>query len=266
MLRRFIWVLVLLLGSPLVARAAFVNGVEHFDGTVKDTATWSEYKEYADTVGNNIVQSNQLSINTATGFHAEYRSRSVTVGVGGFVQVKTRLTAVSSEPGDSPHVFLALNAPYLPDREFDFSDRSASIENDDGLGYAWYFQGDGGGSASGSGFGLQPDTSLALNQTYVLRLDYLSPTTFQYRAFDANMNLLGSLTRVLPTYPEQLFITLGTEYANATFDDVTVPEPATALLPIGLMICGLTRRRRGPLQRRVMPHTHRRTRSRYASY
>lgn len=237
----FMWVLLLLLSSPLVARGAFVNGIEHFDGTVKDAATWSEYK---DGTGNLISQSNQLIINTATGFHAEYRSRSVTVGVGGFVQVKATLTGVSSEPGEAPRVFLALNAPYLPERSFEYSDRSASVENDNRLGYAWYREGDGGVSAGGSGFGLEPHTPLALNQTYILRLDYLSPTTFQYRAFDLNMNLLGSLTRVLPAYPEQLFITIGTEYANAVFDDVTIPEPSSALLLLSLVIGELTRHAR----------------------
>src|SRR5437867_3558514 len=141
MLRRITGGLSLLLASPLVARAAFVNNVEHFDGTVKDSATWSEYK---DGTGNLISQSDQLFINSANGFHAAYRALPATVGVGGFVQVKARLTGVSTDPGEQPDVFFALNSPPLADRSFEYSDRSVAVVSHHRQGYAFEYTGDGG--------------------------------------------------------------------------------------------------------------------------
>ena len=95
---------------------------------------------------------------------------------------------------------------------------------------------------------------IVLNQPYILRLDYLTATSLQYRFFDANMNQLCSRTRTLTGLPNMLYIALATQYADGVFDDVTIggnafaPEPHSfGLLALFGSMSTRLRRRRSPL-------------------
>ncbi|HEY7090271.1 MAG TPA: hypothetical protein VH518_19395 [Tepidisphaeraceae bacterium] len=89
------WVVVVLLfWASGTARAGFSGGVETFDGTVKDTATW---REQIVTAGN-ITQNNALQMN-AFGGRAEYTADGVSVGIGQSVRAEVTITA--ADPGTS---------------------------------------------------------------------------------------------------------------------------------------------------------------------
>ena len=65
------------------ASAAFVNGVESFDGTVKDTDTW--YEHMLNPGPSQITQNDNITL--AFG-GSEYVTKTMTVGVGQIVSVE----------------------------------------------------------------------------------------------------------------------------------------------------------------------------------
>jgi len=228
-----------------------VNNVEHFDGTVKDTANWSEY-EY--TPQDFVSQSDQILVSSANGDRAEYRGRYAVVGVGGFVQVTANMKGLSSEPGAIPELFLALTTPPFANQRFEYTDRPVSVDVNGSQPVAWEYHGDGGSGSTRTVAPLEPEITFFLNQPYILRLDYLTATSLQYRFFDANMNQLCSRTRTLTGLPNMLYIALATQYADGVFDDVTIggnafaPEPHSfGLLALFGSMSTRLRRRRSPL-------------------
>src|SRR5437773_2377401 len=84
-------ILLVLLSTAAVARAAFVDGVERFDGTVKDLTTWEQYP----ASGAGITQNNALSI-TLAGYR-DYTTRTTKVGIGQRVTAEVTVTT-PSEP------------------------------------------------------------------------------------------------------------------------------------------------------------------------
>src|SRR4051794_11195465 len=185
-----LWSFVKAIGSFLIsvaalssaAHAAFVNNVEHFDGTQKDLTTWADW-----SAGGSTSQSNQLFMFSMTG-RAEYRARYATVGVGGFVQVKARLNSISADGGQ---YFLALNTTPYDNVPVSASDRSVALEprslgSNLVAGSSWYGNGRGTG-ADGVYYALQPPLVFPTSQDFILRIDYLAPTSVQYSTFDTAM-------------------------------------------------------------------------------
>jgi len=72
----------LLLLISVTVQAAFVNGIESFDGSVKDTATWEEW--IMDGVYGSVTQNDALTIASC----ADYTTKAVTVGIGQAVSVE----------------------------------------------------------------------------------------------------------------------------------------------------------------------------------
>ena len=165
-----------------IARAAFVSGVETFDGTTKDTTTW----EYYDPLGV-IAQNGKLTVNATqapgTFEEADITTRSLRIGIGGFVQAD--VTVHSKVTTDSQHgvavypqVFLTNNSAgasdsilsdsaYLHVYENFFSTSTTSFI------FGGYFT---NRSNDATAFGPAPK----FDTTYQLRIDRLSATSVKF--------------------------------------------------------------------------------------
>src|SRR5438874_4102391 len=87
MTRRLLTTAIALCIAVSCARGAFVNGVERFDGTVKDLNTWEQYP----SGGTGITQNDALFISGASSY-SDYTTRSLKVGIGQRITAEIALT------------------------------------------------------------------------------------------------------------------------------------------------------------------------------
>jgi hypothetical protein len=227
------------------ARANFVNGVETFNGTVKDTTTWEAY----DPLGI-LTQNGKITINAIQ--HPEYfedadlTTRLLRIGVGGFVQADVTVHSkvvtpdASQSPADSAYLILTNNSAgtgdftlfdtyYLSNSENFFSFNSTSF-------FTGGYHSNGGGQ--GIGYGGTP----TFDVTYQLRIDRLSATSVKFTQNGS------SVTQTVPSNSAPLFVSLAASEVVADFDNIVVggnvvPEPAMGLSCVAITI-GVARRRR----------------------
>ena len=237
-------------------RGAFLDGVEPFDGTVKDTVTWEEYVQppLAGTTGPNaeIVQDDALTI---VGYseeymgYADYTTTSVQVGVGQAATVEVTINEV-----DSPSILNALF--YLTTNTGGTDCRSLYDSHYLGINFGAL----GGRLSSVYGYGdsqshgyssLSQFATIDVGTTYTYRIDRLTSDLARYSVLSDEGDELGSVTKDFSSLgvPDDLYLSLGAGGASVTFDNVTViPEPATVgLLMVGSLV-GFLRRVR-PVRR-----------------
>jgi hypothetical protein len=202
------------------AKAEFINNVETFDGTVKDTITWKEI--LLNPGPSRITQNDAVTFDGST----DYCTNTITVGVGQTVRVDvTDVTDLGSFGG------FALS----------LSEHNESIINPGNYlkMYCGYNSGPDNWSLIGQHELLAGGTVNSLFGTtttptfdtapLVLEVDRVSETLAYYRAYQNG--LIGQTLLSFTDVPEQLYIRLENTMVTTTFDNVTIiPEPSTMLL------------------------------------
>jgi hypothetical protein len=232
---KFAFTLALILSCRLPAGAAFSNGwLETFNGVNIDTGTWRQVNPELISQNNSAF----FAVANSPGIVSELITTDVRLGIGGRAQVQVAISALTSTPNYAKFAYLALTT------------------DSSGFGTPWDSYGlNTELSSAGALSGLVASTPLSvtniaplrifpvsLNTTYSLLLERLSDTQVRYTVMDGQgLNILGQVTRILPSYTEPLYVALGARSVDATFDNLqlfgtVVPEPTTFSL---LSFCSL---------------------------
>jgi hypothetical protein len=233
-------VVVALLVSTTV-HAGFINGVETFDGTVKDLATWEEFS----SPGHTIVQHELLTYTSPpNGSTAgDFTTRALTVGLGTTVSADVRMNSNFPGPiGVSPELFLTNNSGGTSNYTgFDSYYQKLDLANTtNGFGAAV------GSNGQASGQTFAGDYRPQLDTWYTLQITRASPTSTAFAAYlTATGQLLGS-TSLSTSGPPQLYVSIGGLGGGSyDWDNVRItPEPATCSALLFVPFAALTRRRR----------------------
>jgi hypothetical protein len=217
--------LVFLLLISVHAKGAFVNGIETFDGSAKDTDTWEEW--IMDGIYGGITQNDRLTIATCS----DYTTRTITVGIHEGVSVEVYYANPLEMRGSATLCLTDNSAGITNDTGFDtnrlyieYEEQWGSITGGYGVYGAWmqqnYFYG-------------TPTTPNAV----ILELRRLSSTTAECSAYDLEWNKLGSFIITTPAMPKDLYISLhACLNGSYAFDNVTlqeIPTTITLLSPKG---------------------------------
>lgn len=210
------------------AKAAFINGRELFQGSVKDLSTWEEFQSQR------ITQSDGLMIVSA----GDYTTRMVTVGVGQRVRVTEQVLVpnssvtiylTSNSRGDTS--FTSQDSKYLYLSEIWFEDRGET-EFSALVG--------GNGHATGRRIGTSLDAS---GKVHILEIAREAPNRAQFSVYDEYSQLLHSDRLTFSDIPHDLFISLTA--GNGLFHSVEIiPEPAPVHLAVisTVMLCSARKR------------------------
>ena len=254
------------------ASAAFVGGVENFNGTTLDTSTWEYHENYSD---GSVAQNNVLTINAPgdIGYPpghstwANYTTTSQQVSIGETVTVKLTLKAWAAM---SSGLFLTDNSAGTGgDVVADANWISLQQTRLAGFGDAYYGFGARTRVAGVESDAGHPATQIvvlgdnnvdwpAIDETVILKIEYATETSAILSVLDSNNNLIydeagggmaGAANPLTVNFsaamPDDLYVSLavGRMYTgddgglgiSTEFDEVTiVPEPAT----IGLLCFG----------------------------
>jgi len=245
-----VWLIVAWIASfaPLVserAEAAFVNGVETFDGQVLDTSTWQvRYNSV-------VVQNDALTIPSG-----EVVTADSLVPVGRGVRVDVVVSQIPGVINNYPGaVSMHLTTASAGTGTGAWNDSFAAELNlslwagDTHPGTVGALI-DHPGGGSGMNIGYVADSDGAIGRKFTFEID--RPTSQQYRfsVLDSSGNFTGNGLLSAASFPGALRIDLHTDGGTtATFDNVTiVPEPSTIALlftaTVGLPAYAWRRRRR----------------------
>ena len=206
------------------AHAAFVNGVERFEGPSLDTNTWEFYRRTGIS-----HRADGLNLRIPSGAN-DYTTRAVTVGVGGFVQADVRLNAYLAPPGIVGlfGLYLTTNSGGTADTTDSDSEYLALVNTDyfDNI-VAWHTDG-----VPITGYAIV-DNAQPVGSTYRYRITRESHNTARYEVFEGE-RLLGALTRTFVEVPDDLFVSISASAVDITVRNVVViPEPSS----LGGAIC-----------------------------
>lgn len=217
------------------AGAAFVSGVETFDGTVKDTTTWEEFTD----TGTSISQDDTLEISAFdSGTGADYTTKTQTVGVGEKVRYEVVITSAN---GSGSRVVLGLTN--------NSGGTSARVDDDEyRISFVWLDR-DLVDVQAGNLVQDFNDYRLVhhLNETIFFEIERLTSNTARFSMYDASENAIGSsmtLDFTGVSVPDDLYVFVKAGKTVTEFDNITItPEPGTLSL-IGLGGLGLLLRKR----------------------
>jgi hypothetical protein len=204
------------------SEAAFVNGVERFDGTTFDTTIWEQ--RYNDSKGG-ISQNNAITLDATDGtYERGYVTRSLQVGVGGFVRADVTFDQMGPENTTSDYfgLYLGTKTSTLANA----LDTAAIGLQSNELGNSvsaevWH-------NGGGLGIIMLPHAQ-PIGTTYTYEIDRISSTSAVFTITD-NLGAVVSQTIEFGNTPDNLYIELvATPSVKVTFDNVTiVPEPSFA--------------------------------------
>ncbi len=202
----FLLVCFCLLTASEHVKAAFVNGIETFDGTELDTVTWIP----AVPIGSSISQAEQLVMSGLGDSNTRYTTTVPVLSIGETVSVEVSSSSPAggelSLVGDSGDVW---SLWYAPARRIFFI------------------------TQNGGGNGLSSQSAGLLNE-YTLEFTRTSASEVQYRATSAGQELVTGFRSVAADLGD-LFVSLRVTYnpGEVTFDNVRiVPEPSSAVLAL----------------------------------
>lgn len=215
-------------------QAAFVGGVETFDGTTLDNVTWQAYAAPGTTIG----QNDALTISALGGTKGDYTTQSLQIGIGQSVSVE--VTPVQGGYYGLTGVFLTNNSG---------GDSARMVDDTKFVGLVWanfqnrimgYMNDEGAESYSTVQSSDHPE-----NSTYVYKIDRISTSQTDLSVWTTSGSQIGSTvsmdTSALPT---DLYAALYVGDAVASFDNVTVvPEPVSIIM-VGMGVCMAACRRR----------------------
>jgi hypothetical protein len=219
---QFVVAAVLLL--PFAAAwAAFVDGVETFDGSVKDTDTWEEW--IMDGIYGSVTQNDALTIESC----ADYTAKTVTVGIGQAVSVEVHYANPSEVYGIANLV--------LTDNSEGTAMSTGSEANSLFISFDEHWGTVSGGHARPAplgwlnlGFfdGVPPSPNAV-----ILELARLSATSAHCSAYDLDWNPIGSFAMTTPAMPEELYISLHVCHDMPyTFDNVMILDLPPETMPV----------------------------------
>jgi hypothetical protein len=215
------------------SRAAFTAGVERFDGTVKDLATWEEMAIFD---GSSISQNDALFMHAP--YAADFTTRELKIGLNqGF---SAEMTMLSSEPGFTGDAWVALTTNSRGTTAHMNLD-SHVLAAEFNVFYESIFAFD---IANGDGTGSVITDQLPgiYDTTYVLSIFRASPTSATFSAATLAGQSLGSTTLTISGVPDDLFIGLYAQNGDVKFDNVRLfPEPSIA--GVSVMFVAMRRRR-----------------------
>lgn len=202
-----------------ISEAGFINNVETFDGTIKDTTTWGEI--LLNPGPSRITQDDAVTFEGST----DYCTKTLTVGVGQTVRVDvTNVTDIGS---------FGIFALSLSEQNNEIGSgnylRMSCIYSDSSDRWSLIGQHEMpvGGTVN-SFFGTTTTPTFDASPL-VLEVDRVSETLAYYRAYQDG--LIGQTSISFADVPEQLYIRLENSLSTTTFDNVTIiPEPTTILL------------------------------------
>ncbi len=228
----------LLLTSSLFAD--FTDGVEDFDGTTLDTTTW-ESRFSRDTAS--ITQDDELMINNPSLAFTDYVTRTESIRVGDFVRVEATLDSYNNA---SPSFAGVISLIFTDDAGGDinggeYASLNLSVSDASGARAT-------ASRTGGTGLIFHNFADSILGQDYILELERLTASGVRYSLYDFGNNLIADRINTMDL-PEEAFIALSSN-GNARFDNVaintivTVPEPTSSAILLGVFMLGVVRHRR----------------------
>lgn len=236
-LSRTAWIVSVMLASfalvpPAGARAAFVNGVEQFNGSNFDLTTW-EGRYTLDTLiqwNETMAFDNRAPDGVSGGGRGEMVTVDPLVGVGQWVEAEVRITGATTI---SPLAALRLSTKtHVNNTNLDSHKLDVSISP---IGSGAGIGGSQGQDRSGFGFNILPPGSLpdVIGTTYILRIERPSVTQARMSAFNADHQQIGTtVTHTLVGFPADMHVVVYSGQVAASFDNVTIgalPEPAAGI-------------------------------------
>jgi hypothetical protein len=224
------------------ASGAFIDGVERFDGTVKDLTTWEQYP----ASGSGITQNDALNI-TGSG-NRDYTTRSVAVGIGQRVTAEVTVTT----PAETDTIYQAAlllttnSTGTTKDSFFDsrFLGCQITFQDPSAQSTGRYFESIAGGNG-GYGSKRFADGVPVSGATYLLSIQRDASTTFQVSASFGEGMLIFNDSFSYPAPDGGLYVSLHHTSlrfffdSTSTFDNITItPEPNWNA--VFLSLCALT--------------------------
>lgn len=206
--------------------AAFVNGVDGFDGPIRDITTWELYEGSPNQVflqndPNGMVHLDAYDYSPRVNSNGDYTTIEVTIGVGAGVRVE-----VTSVEGADDYGYFGL---YLTD---DARGSSGTIVYDDAM---LMVQGTGNGNVIRAGYNNGSNGSHyvvetispaihPIGTTYVYQIERLSSTTARFSVFaDDGVTPIGTpVTMTFTNIPDELFVAVAAVSGDALFDNATL--------------------------------------------
>jgi hypothetical protein len=202
------------------AQAAFLDGLEGFNGKVKDTGTWMEFQ--LNPGPTRVIQNDNVTLDFGG---TEYKTNTLTVGVGQTVSIELLNINEVNDPIGAQEV-----AIYLTTNDGDWGVYFDSHFLFVRYAYSWgQYQFDGGygggGHASGTIFGR--NTPKPMFQSYVtMEIQRTSSTQAVFRARRMDGTLIEQKTSTFTGMPNDLYICL-TAWGSwsCTYDNLKITNP-----------------------------------------
>ncbi len=231
----FITVLIFLL--MINCFGEFLNGVETFDGTVKDTSAWEEFY-----FGGSIRQDDAIIFELQSGT-MDYTTKNVTCDIGEIVRVELITMPENAEAG----LWLTTNS----DGTTSYTQQDSNFVGIE-LKYSAFYEDfscyvHAGGDGQFWGAPLVEHSYIPTElEPLVFQIERLTESLTVFSVFDPKMELIDETTCLTGHVPGDLYISLSTWAPSkgvTIFDNVTViPEPMTiTLLGFGLILMKIKR-------------------------
>lgn len=232
--------------SVSLASAAFVNGVDSFDGPIRDINTWELFENHPNQVfsQDNAVRIDSYDYSPRFNANGDYTTITITIGVGESVRAEVTSMEGADEYG---HFGLMLTDDARGFSGTIFSDNAMLMLQGTGNGGGNVIRAGYNNGSNGSHYVLETVSPNIhpIGTTYVYQIERLSSTSARFSVFaDDGVSPIGTpLVMNFTNVPDDLYIAVATASADAIFDNVTiVPEPVSCVL-LAIGGCLLRRRR-----------------------
>ena len=212
-----------------VARGGFVNGVEQFNGTDLDLATWDAVCPYANS--SMSIQNGGLTLHG----QADITTRTITVGAGDMVRATMRII---EDRGDVNRGLVAIGGLSLTNGSGNSSQYMLLDSTHIGV-YINATKKTGWSNTrvndDWSGRSLFSTSESMLNTTYILEINRTASDHAIFSIYDERSVVLGRYAKYLTSVPDELYVAVWSNSpATVEFDSITIPEPGTmAILALG---------------------------------